>query len=124
MTSRSATTIRGTCRYGDLVLKAREPRLDTAYRVDLRLCRPRVPLARVFVRNFFSLLEVRHYRAELRTHRAIPTIPLADAPMSVKAPKRKKVGRPELSGSGRPRGPRTASGTAGSPSCSCPRQCA
>src|SRR5215217_565462 len=44
--------------------------------------------------------------------------------MSVKAPKRKKVGRPELSVSGRPRGPHTALGTAGSPSCSCPRWCA
>src|SRR4051812_30565935 len=52
------------------------------------------------------------------------TWPISDAPMSVKAPKRKKVGRSELLGSGRPRGPRTALGTAGSPSCSCPRQCA
>jgi hypothetical protein len=44
--------------------------------------------------------------------------------MSVKAPKRKKVGRLELSGYGRPHGPRTALGTAGSPSCSCLRRCA
>jgi len=44
--------------------------------------------------------------------------------MSVKAPKRRKVGRPELSISGRPREPRTASGNTGSPSYSCPRRCA
>ena len=49
---------------------------------------------------------------------------LPDAPMSVKTPKRKKVGHPELSGSGRPPGQRTALDTAGSPSCSCPRPCA
>src|SRR5215217_291865 len=49
---------------------------------------------------------------------------LSDAPISVKAPEREKLGCLELSGSGRPREPSTALGTAGSPSCSCPRQCA